>query len=261
MRLSSFRLSDYCCQATEKLIDPYAFDLDSLIIARRGKNILRFSPLGNNPSEPTLALVGITPGSQSKVFARLLRSSSVELAAKKAAFANGQRQIKELLNAHGFATQLGVDLSGDLDLNDNPAILTTSLVKCCLMVDNSYEYKAPDIAASPEAKFCVCNRFVSDVTKYATLKWIVIFGKAGWDAINLLTIGPRTICQHLEAQKIEVLNFPHFAQNFQQRAIFKLRPEQEESHFKEHPKDRAFAPAAQRMRRALFSALQRTCRV
>src|SRR6266851_9969622 len=99
MRLSSFRLSDYCCQATEKRIDPYAFDPDSLIIARRGKNILRFSPLGNNPSEPTLALVGITPGSQ------------------------------------------------------------------FLMVDGSYAYKAPDISASPEAKFCVCNRFVADVTK------------------------------------------------------------------------------------------------
>src|SRR5258708_11895933 len=257
MRLSSFRLSDYCCQATEKLIDPYAFDPDSLIIARRGKNILRFSPLGNNPSEPTLALVGITPGSQFRVFARLLRSFSVELAAKKAAFAKGQEQIKELLSAHGFATQLGVDLSGDL--NDNPVILTTSLVKCCLMVAGSYAYKAPDISASPEAKFCVCNRFVADVTKYPTLKWIVIFGKAGWDAINLLTVGPRTICQHLEAQKIEVLNFPHFAQTFQQRAIFKLRPEQEESYFKEHPLDRAYAPAAQAMRRALLSALQRRC--
>jgi hypothetical protein len=45
--------------------------------------------------------------------------------------------------------------------------------------------------------------------------------------------------------------------NVQQRAIFKLRPEQEESYFKEHPTDRAYAPAAQRMRTALFSALQR----
>jgi hypothetical protein len=255
MRLSSFRLSDYCCQGTEKLIDPHSFGPDSLIMARRGKNVLRFSPLGNNPSDPTLALVGITPGSQFEVFVRLIRSFSVELAAKKAAFVRGQEQTKDLLNAHGFATRLGVDLSGDL--NDNPAILTTSLVKCCLMMDGSYEYKAPDIAAIPEAKFCVINRFVADVTKYPTLRWIVIFGKAGWDAINLLTVGPRTICQHLEAQKIEVLNFPHFAQNFQQRAIFKLRAEQEESYFKAHAKHRVYAPAAQGMRRALLSALQR----
>lgn len=201
------------------------------------------------------ALVGITPGSQSEVFARLLRSCSVELAAKKAAFAKGQEQIKELLNAHGFAKQLSIDVSGDL--NDNPALLTTSLVKCCLMVDGRYKYKSPDIAASPEAKFCACNRFVADITRHPTLKWVVIFGEAGWEAINLLRVGSRTICQHLEAQQIEVLNFPHFAQNFQQRAIFKLRPEQEESYFKEHPTHRSYAPAAQRMRAALFSALQR----
>lgn len=255
VRLSTFRLSDYCCQATDRLIDPYAFDPNSLIIKRRGKNVLLFSPLGNNPAEPSVALVGITPGGQSEVFARLLGSCTVELAAKKAAFAKGQTQIKELLNAHGFARQLGIDLRGDL--NDNPSLLTTSLVKCCLMVDGSYKYKAPEIAASPEGKFCVCNRFLADIRKYPTLKWVVIFGKAGWEAINLLTVGSRTICQHLEAQKIEVLNFPHFSQNFQQQAIFKLRPEQEESYFKEHPTFLANAPAALRMRTALFSAMRR----
>lgn len=257
MRLSKFRMSDYCCQAVDRLIDPNTVGLDSLVISRRGKNVLRFAPLGNNPSEPCLALVGITPGSQSEVFARLLRSCSVELAAKKAAFAKGQEQIKELLKAHGFAKQLSIDLGGDL--NDNPALLTTSLVKCCLMVDGRYKYKAPDIAASPEAKFCACNRFVADMTRYPTLKWVVIFGEAGWEAINLLTVGSRTICQYLEAQKIEVLNFPHFAQNFQQRAIFNLRPEQEESYFSKHPTHRAYAPSSQRMRAALLSALQRNC--
>jgi hypothetical protein len=43
--------------------------------------------------------------------------------------------------------------------------------------------------ASPEAKFCVCNRFVADIRKYPTLKWVVIFGEAGWEAINLLKVG------------------------------------------------------------------------
>ena len=81
--------------------------------------------------------------------------------------------------------------------------------------------------------------------------------EAGWEAINLLTVGSRTIYQNLEAQKIEVLNFPHFSQNFQQRAIFRLLPEQEESYFKDHPTARAYAPAARKMRAALFSAMQR----
>jgi hypothetical protein len=257
IRLSTFRLSDYCCQAPDRSIDPSASDLDSLIISKRGRNVLRFSPLGNDPSEPILALVGITPGSQFEVFANLLRLYPVELAAKKAAFAKGQNQIKNLLNAHGFVKHLNIDPSGDL--NDNPALLTTSLVKCCLMVGGNYKYKAPDIAASEEATFCVRNRFVADITKYPTLKWVVIFGAAGWEAINLLTVGSRTIYQHLEAQKIEVLNFPHFSQNQQQIAIFKLRPEQEESYFKEHPKHRGYAPAAREMRNKLFSALQRKC--
>jgi len=125
------------------------------------------------------------------------------------------------------------------------------------MIDSSYKYKAPDVAANPEAKFCACNRFVADVRKFPTLQWIVIFGDAGWQAINLLTVGSQTVCECLGALNIEVLNFPHFAQNFQQRAIFKLRPEQEESYFQEHPKHRVYAPAARKMRSALFSALRR----
>jgi hypothetical protein len=255
MRLPSFRLSEYCCQAPDRLIDPYAFDIESLVVARHGKNTLRFSPLGNNPSEPSLALVGITPGSQSEDFARLLSSLPVNLAAKKAAFRKDQTRIKELLQAHGFANKLSIDLQGDL--NDNSAILTTSLVKCCLMVDGSYKYKAPDISASDAATFCVRNRFVADITKYPTLKWVVIFGEPGWEAINILSVGPRTIRQHFESQKIEVLNFPHFSQNFQQIAIFKLRPEEEENYFKAHPKHRGYASTARRMRAALLSALQR----
>lgn len=248
-------MSDYCCQASERCFDPNTDGADSLIIARRGNTVLRFAPLGNNPLEPVLALVGITPGSQAEIFARLLHSCGVELAAKKAAFAKGQEQIKELLSAHGFAKKLGIELRGDL--NDNPAILTTSLVKCCLMVEGKYKYKAPDLIASPEAKFCACNRFVDDVTKHPTLKWVVIFGAAGWEAVNLLRVGSRTICQHLEARRIEMVNFPHFAQNFQQRAIFKLRPEEEEDYFKEHPTHRSYAPAARKMRTALLAALQR----
>jgi hypothetical protein len=255
MRLPKFRLSDYCCQASDALIDPYSFDPDILIIARRGNRILRFSPLGNKPTAPKLALVGITPGGQSEVFARLLRSHSVEVAAKKAAFAKGQNAIKNLLNAHRFAERLGIDL--DDDLNDNPALLTTSLVKCCLMVDGGYRFKAPDIAASPEATFCVCNRFVADIERYPSLRWVVIFGAPGWEAVNLLTVGSRTVREHVEAQGIEVLNFPHFAQNFQQRAIFRLRPDQEESYFKANPTHRGYGRAAGEMRTALLSALQR----
>lgn len=218
-------------------------------------NTLRFSPLGNNPSRPKLALVGITPGGQSEVFARLLKSYSVEVAAKKAAFAKGQNQIKQLLSAHDFANRLEIDLRGDL--NDNPAFFTTSLVKCCLMIEGSYKYKAPDILASPEAAFCVCNRFPADVALYPTLKWLIVFGAPGWEAINRLKIGAHTLRRHLEAQDIQVLNFPHFMQNFQQRKIFQLRHDEEEQYFHKHPKHQTYAPAARQMRAALLIAMQR----
>ena len=172
--MAKIQLGKYCCQGGTKIIDTEDFKNEDLVIASCGKRILLFSPLGNRPEEPVLALVGITPGSQSEVFAGLLRSRSVESAASAAAFAKGQDAIKSLLMAHDFATSIGVDLSGDL--NQNPKILTTSLVKCCLKVDGSYQYKAPDIVASPEATYCLSNRFVPDMEKYPSLKWIVLFG-------------------------------------------------------------------------------------
>jgi hypothetical protein len=253
MTLPEFRMSDYCCQAPDRLIDPSSVDAEGLVIMRSGNAILRFSPLGNNPTAPIVALVGITPGSQSKEFIQFLQTCPVELAAKKAAFARGQEQIKDLLCAHGFAKQLGIDLGGDL--NDNPAFWTTSLVKCCLMVDGPYKYKAQDLFANDQAAFCVCNRFIPDVARYPTLRWVIIFGDPGWKAVEQFKVGDRSVREYLENREIKVLNFPHFAQNFQQRAIFKLRAEEEGVYFERHPTHRAYALGARRMREALLSAL------
>lgn len=261
--IPNFRLSDYCCRGgrdVDRVIDPRAFDPESLVIARRGKRALLFSPLGSNPVRPKIALVGITPGGQNKVFERLLRSCAVDVAAKRAAFVGVQTQIKDLLNAHGFAKRIGIDLVGDL--NENQAVLTTSLVKCCLMVESGYRYKAPnaqDIEAFSEASFCIRNRFVTDISRHASLKWVVIFGAPSWEAINSLMVGAATIRQHLEAREIEVLNFPHFSQNQQQRAIFKLGPNEEAQYFREHPDHGAYAAKARKMRDSLFMAMERRC--
>lgn len=252
--MPKIRLGDYCCQGGDKVIDQANFTSEDLVIARRGTRALIFSPLGNSPESPVLALVGITPGGQSEVFAGLLRRNSVEDSARKAAFASGQSQIKELLEAHGFASHVGVDLHGDL--NENPKIFTTSLVKCCLMINESYKYKAPDIAGSPEATTCVSSRFISDIEKYPTLKWVVIFGDPGWEAIMDLRINGRSVLSLLEARGINVLNFPHFAQNFQQRAIFQLRQEEEVKYFEQNLKHRPYAPKAQKMRSRILSAIK-----
>ena len=224
-----------------------------------GNRELRFSPLGNTPSAPRIALVGITPGGQSEVFARYLRYSSVHEAAKRAAFEGAQTQIKELLSAQGFAASLSLDLSGDL--NDNPEIFTTSLVKCCLMVNGSYKYKAPDIAASPEATYCVVNRFLADIAQFPSLDWIVVFGDPGWGAVSTLDVGGKTILEILRETGTGVLNFPHFAQNFQQRAIFCLRENEEQAYFERKPKHRPYAPKARAMRTALVQAMQQRASV
>ena len=227
--MSTIRFDDYCCQGSGKVIDSDNYRESDLVLATREKNTLVFSPLGNQPKEPILALVGITPGSQSKVFGNLLRSHSVEEAASKAAFAKGQGAIKDLLRAHEFSARLGIDLNGDL--NDSPKIFTTSLVKCCLEVNGSYKYKAPDIVASPEATFCLSNRFIADIEQYPTLKWIVIFGSSGWEAVSLIKHNGMTVRSFLESRGKNVLNYPHFSQNFQQRAIFQLAAREEQNYF------------------------------
>lgn len=248
-------LGEYCCQATGRTIDSSAFSSRELVLSTRGSRELVFSPLGNNPTKPRVALVGITPGGQSVAFEKYLRSShTVSVAASRAAFEGAQKQIKELLKSQGFADHIGLDLSGDL--NANPAIFTTSLVKCCLKVNGSYKYKAPDIAASPEATYCVKNRFLSDIARYPSLEWIIIFGEPGWEAVTELRIEGATIIQKLRSSGAEVLNFPHFAQNYQQRGIFCNREPDDPQYFANNPKHLPYAPKAKRMRTALVQAIE-----
>lgn len=248
-------MKDYCCQAPARVINPYNFSIDDLTMVRRDEKFLRFSPLGNSSSEPRLVLVGITPGKQSEYFAKLLKTHTVHSAAKKASFHGAQKAIKEMLQAHGFAHALKINLDGDL--NENPQILTTSLVKCCLMVNGSYKYKAPDLVTNPEASYCARIRFCAEIERHPSLRYAIIFGEPGWQAVNQLRVGQLTIRQVLEKMNIEVLNFPHFAQNYQQREIFKIRPDQEEALFAKKSSYRGYAPNVRTMKTALFGAIER----
>jgi hypothetical protein len=249
------RLADYCCQGGDRVFDKDRFTPADLIISTEGTRELIFSLLGNQPRAPKLALVGITPGAQSEKFARLLRVNEIQRAAKEAAFSGAQEIIKGLLNAHGFLKALSIDCPGDL--NDNDDIFTTSLVKCCLKVDGSYKYAAPDIAASQVASYCVLNRFLGDIERLSTLTHVVIFGEPGWQAINLLTKEGLSIKRHLETEGLTILNLPHFAQNFQQRAIYRLNPSEDETYFRAKPSHRAYAPKATDMRRRMLEEIRR----
>jgi len=253
--MSRIKISDFCCQGAEITIDTSRFAHDDLKIATRGNQELIFSPLGNEPVAPRVALVGITPGGQSEAFERYLRTLSVRDAAERTAFEGAQSQIKELLAVQGFAESIRLDLTGNL--NKNPDIFTTSLVKCCLKVNGSYKYKAPDIAESPEATYCLKNRFLADIGRFSTLEWVIIFGAPGWEAVTTIKVDGISILDRLKEMGAEVLNFPHFAQNFQQRDIFRLVESDEAEFLRQHPKHAAYAPKARRMRSALLAAMQR----
>ena len=246
--MPEIRLSEYCCQGADHTLDTSRFSAHDLRIALRGNRELIFSPLGNEPVAPRVALVGITPGSQSEAFERYLRFLPVRDAAKRAAFEGAQKQIKELLSSQGFAQSIGLTLDGDL--NDNPNIFTTSLVKCCLKVNGTYKYKAPEIAASPEATHCVTNRFLTDINRFPSLKWIIIFGDPGWEAVKTLSVDGVSIRERLERTGINVLNF-------QQRAIFCLRESEEDEYLKHNPKHLPYAQNARRMRASLLVAMER----
>jgi hypothetical protein len=239
-------LEKYCCQATGKFIIKSNFKDEDLILKQSLNEQLIFSPLGNTPATPVIALVGITPGSQSDKFKKYLRTLPVEQAAKKSAFTGGQTEIKQLLKAHGFADSLGIDLSGDL--NDSPLIFTTSLVKCCIKRNEGYMYKAPDIVASSFASHCVKTKFYQEITQYTSLKYVIIFGKAGWDAVNHIQIEGVSVRQRLEDKGKILLNFPHFAQNFQQRKLFCLSPEDAAAAIKVSPGLANYAEAAGKLR-------------
>ena len=250
--IESINFADHCCQGNGS-IGAGSFSIDDLTMAREGSKRLRFSPLGNRPEHPLVALVGITPGGQIEKFAEYLSTMDLPAAASKAAFAGAQTVIKQILSAHGLAQHIGLTLQGDL--NDNHDILTTSIVKCCLMVDENYKFKAPDIASSPAARHCATTRLVKELSSYPTLKWVVIFGDPGWDALHELQLGNKSIINTLLELGLKVVKLPHFAQNFQQRELYTLSDEQAQRVIAEKPEWAKFAPAAARMRDAVFKAM------
>lgn len=245
-----FQFSNHCCLGASQELDAGSFTLDDLTITEEGNRRLRFSPLGNCPEHPRVALVGITPGGQIERFARNLGSMDVRSAARNAAFYGAQTVIKELLSAHGLANRMGIALEGDL--NENPNIFTTSIVKCCLMVDDGYRFSAPDIAASPSATHCATRRFLDELLSYPTLEWVVVFGEPGWNALLELRRDGRKLVEILNDAGLKVLQLPHFAQNFQQRRLFALSPSEEARLLSQKPDFEKYAPAARRMRDAVL---------
>ena len=89
----------------------------------------------------------------------------------------------------------------------------------------------------------------------SSLKWVVIFGDPGWDALQELQIGKKSIINTLLDLGLKVVKLPHFAQNFQQRELYTLSDEQAQRVIDQKPEWAKFAPAAAMMRNAVFKAM------
>jgi hypothetical protein len=131
------------------------------------------------------------------------------------------------------------------------------MVKCCLKVNGSYKWAAPDVLQSTAASYCSTNRFVQDIESYPTLQHVLIFGDPGWHAVNELRIGDDTIKERFERSGIAVLNLPHFANNFQQRQLYVLSQEAEHDLLKEKPHYRPYARVAGRLRKAMLEEISK----
>lgn len=250
-------VEQYCCTDGQKLVPRQPSSIDELEIQSEdgGSKRMLFAPLGNSPVTPRLAVVGITPGGQVERFRRLLQTHDVITSARLAAFSGAETEIRQLLEAHAFLQSLGIAYSGSI--NDCPDIFTTSLIKCCMTVNGSYKYKAPDIDASKMATRCVTRRFITDIEGYNTLSHVAVFGAPGWDALNTIRVEGKSVLERLRARGLTVLNFPHFAQNYQQRAIFQLEALHDETFLQLNPKYRPYYFAATQMRSAILSEVER----
>jgi hypothetical protein len=131
------------------------------------------------------------------------------------------------------------------NLNDSEKIFTTSLVKCCVKSGGNYLYKAPDICDSETAKHCLVHRFIGDIERYRSIRHIVILGAPGWEAVTTIRYQKISVKDYFESQGVRVLNMPHFAQNFQQRAIYAMNAAGDEAYFELNPKHKPYRPEAE----------------
>jgi len=251
-------MADFCCQAEGRELDLRRFRNDELILTKDEEPQLIFSPLGNSPTQPKLALVGITPGGQWETFAKHLPRYGVVEAARKAAFQGARGTIIKLLEAHGLASALGIDTSSEVAVFEGEHVLTTSLAKCCLQSSGNYKYSAPDLVATPRAQHCIERRFMPEIEAHlSTLTHIVLFGQPSWDAICSPDGNGISVRERIEAAGIIILKLPHFAQNYQQREIYCMSPSQYADYFRRKPDNLKYGKAAAAMTTTTMAEVRR----
>ncbi|WP_299018087.1 hypothetical protein [uncultured Photobacterium sp.] len=261
-------LKDYCCQGVDREVETVTITHEQLSIPVEGTSCktLVFSPLGNRPSHPIIALIGVTPGSQADLFRRLLQSGkSPDEAAHIAAFSSGQDEIKAILRAHGFAERLGLDLDAYPSLNDNPNILTTSVMKCSIQDSGDYRFASPDLIKLAPARHCARKRLLPDLKAHTqTLRAAVVFGDDAWAMMQQMMIGESTLGQTIEELGIKLFHMPHFSTCTQRRDIYKQPANMVDAFIEQKALQGKlsfprYRPKADAMRAAVCDALDSIC--
>ena len=95
-----------------------------------------------------------------------------------------------------------------------------------------------------------------ELCSYSTLRWVVVFGKPAWDALHELRVDGQSVIEALRAHGLVVVRFPHFAQNFQQRALFMGDAATESALLAGKPDYAKYAAVSRSMREELLAAIE-----
>jgi hypothetical protein len=96
---------------------------------------------------------------------------------------------------------------------------------------------------------------MSELCGYPTLRWVIVFGKPAWEALHELRLDSHRLVDLLRNDNRVVLQFPHFAQNMQQRELFACDDAAEAGILASKPHFGPYAAAAREMRRAVREAM------
>ena len=185
---------------------------EDLIILKEEKRKIYFSIVGNNPTNPKVALVGLCPGSSqlgTLINSYNKKGLSFEKSAQTSGFSKISKNLAKMLRKIGIDSYLKKDISDDFKFNEDADFLTTSLVKCASLSEGKSPSKQFNILKFDSTKLCFINRFIEDIKKYDSLKKIIILGKIGEYAVNEKLIDGKSVKQILEKMDKEVLFIPH----------------------------------------------------
>lgn len=159
-------------------------DIDDLIIDKESisneERKIFFSLIGNEPDNPEIALVGLSPGMNQLIeFKEKYNNSNIDnaedkfkYAAKEAGFAKYEEELNFILGFFKLSNY------GNHDFNNNDKIFITSLVKCaCLGNNNSSKHFNP--LKFKCASNCIEKRFLNDIDRMRKkgLEKIIFFGR------------------------------------------------------------------------------------